>query len=307
MFISNFSTPPHYPLTAFHITQFPSEPSTYKQASTNPIWMEAMTSECNALISNHTKTLCPRHVHHNVVRNKWVFKIKQKPDGSVDRFEARLVAKGFDRKTGIDYHETFSLVVKPTTIRILLALAIKFHWQLKQLDMSNAFLHRVLDDEVYMTQSQGFVDVSYPNYVCRLSNSLYGLKHALKVWFTRLSHALLDIGFIRSQVDYSLFIYHTGSVHIFLLIYVNDVIVIGNHSSKIDKLIAKLKIDFDAKDLGPLNYFLGIQAVRDSLGLHLRQSKFIIDLLCNAPKRLGLGSSIFLHKAAKIYKVCQIT
>ena len=134
-----------------------------------------MLLEYNALISNHTWTLCPMPPHHNVVRNKWVFKVKQKPDGNVNRFKACLVAKGFDQLSGVDYYETFCLVIKPSTIRLILALAVHFDWTIKQLDVSNAFLHGVLDEKVYMEQPQGFIDPSYPNHVYKLNKSLYGL------------------------------------------------------------------------------------------------------------------------------------
>jgi len=111
-----------------------------------------MSLEYDALVSNQTWTLCPRPPHHNVVRSKWVFKLKQKPDGSVDRYKARLFAKWFDQLSGIDYYETFSLVVKFATIRLILALGVQFDWQIKQLDISNDFLHGVLNEEVYMEQ-----------------------------------------------------------------------------------------------------------------------------------------------------------
>jgi hypothetical protein len=117
-----------------HITKHPSltspaifippTPSTFKQAATKPGWMNAMAIEYNALLSNQTWSLCPRPLHHNVVRNKWVYKIKQKADGSVDRFKARLVAKRFDQQSGADYYDTFSPVIKPATIRLVLALAV---------------------------------------------------------------------------------------------------------------------------------------------------------------------------------------
>jgi hypothetical protein len=241
--------------------------------------MDAMTIEHNALLSNKTWSLCPRPPNHNVVRNKWVFKIKQKPDGSVNRYKARLVAKGFDQLNGVDYYETFSPVIKPATIHLVLALAVQFDWDIKQLDVSNAFLHGVLDEEVYMEQPQGFIHPSFPHHVCKLHKSLYGLKQAPRAWFTRLSHALLDIGFSGSQLDPSLFTYHTAQAHIFLLVYVDDIILTGNHPHTIQGIISKLQLDFALKDLGSLSYFLGIQATRDSAGLHLRQSKYILDLL----------------------------
>jgi hypothetical protein len=208
-----------------------------------------------------------------------VFKIKQKPDRGVNRFKAQLVAKGFDKKCGIDYHETFSPIIKLATIRLLPALAVHFDWELRQLEVSNAFLHGLLNEEVYMEQPPGFVDPMYPEFVCQLHKSLYGLKQAPRARFTRLSHALLDLGFFASQVDYSLFTYHRGSTHIFLLVYVDDIIITGNHHATINLLIGKLQLDFAMKDLGPLSYFLGIQVLCNSNGLHLRQSKYVIHLL----------------------------
>jgi len=135
-----------------------------------------MTIEFQALLSNYTWSLCPRPLHHNVVRNKWVFKIKQNPDGSIERYKTRLVAKGFNQLFGIDYHDTFSPIIKPDTIRLLLALAIQFDWHIKQLDVFNTFLHGLLDEVVYMEQPQGFVDPKFPDHVCRLHKALYGLK-----------------------------------------------------------------------------------------------------------------------------------
>jgi hypothetical protein len=250
-----------HPLQVLHTIHLPPEPSTFKQAASKPEWIHAMNLEYQALISNQTWSLCPRPSNHNVIRNKWVFKVKQKADGSVDRYKARLVAKGFDQLGGIDYYETFSPVIKPTTIRLVLALAVQFDWPIHQLDVSNAFLHGVLDEEVYMEQPQGFVHSSYPDYVCRLHKSIYGLKQAPRAWFTRLSQALLDIGFTGSQLDPSLFTYHTTHVHICLLVYVDDIILTGNHKDTISCILSKLKSEFALKDLGALNYFLGIQAI----------------------------------------------
>jgi hypothetical protein len=135
-----------------------------------------MQEEIDALHAQATWDLVPLLHAKNLVGCKWVYRIKKNTDGSIARHKARLVAKGFSQKEGIDYNETFSPVVKPTIIRLVLALAAQFHWPLRQLDVKNAFLHSVLQEEVYMTQPQGLTSKIYPDFVCRLRESLYGLK-----------------------------------------------------------------------------------------------------------------------------------
>jgi hypothetical protein len=195
-----------HPPTAFLTTLSLPEPTCFSKAIIDPRWKTAMTQEFEALISNGTWTLCPRPLRHNVIRNKWVYKIKQHPDGTIDRFKARLVAKGFEQQCGVDYMDTFSPVIKPSTIRIVLAMAVHFNWPIRQLDVSNAFLHGSLLEEVYMEQPHGFVDMEHPDFVCKLHKSIYGLKEAPRAWFNCLSNSLLDLGFTASLVDSSLFI-----------------------------------------------------------------------------------------------------
>ena len=269
----------HYPLQALSSTVTPLAPTSYRQAALLPDWCVAMREEYDALLANETWKLCPRPVDHNVVGNKWVYKVKQTSTGEVDRFKARLVALGFAQEEGIDFTETFSPVIKPSTVRVLLTLSVQFDWEIRQLDVSNAFLHGILLEDVYMEQPKGFVNSDFPDYVCKLNKSLYGLKQAPRAWFMRLSQTLLEFGFLSSPVDASLFVYHKGHIHLFILIYVDDILVTGTDPSLIQSLIQKLQTEFKMKDLGPLGYFLGIQASRDSSGLHLRQSKYIGDLL----------------------------
>ena len=121
-----------------------------------------------------------------------MYKIKRNANGSVARYKARLVTKGFTQEYGLDYYETFSSVVKAQTIRVVLALAMHYHWQVKQLDLSNAFLHGTLDQKVYMQQPQGFVDSTCPEYICKLTKSLYGLKQAPRAWYQLLHTFLLQ-------------------------------------------------------------------------------------------------------------------
>jgi hypothetical protein len=172
-----------------------------------------------------------------------------------------LLPKDLIKKCGINYHETFSPVIKPATIQILLTLAIQFNWELRQLDVSNAFLHGILEEEVYMEQPPEFIEPSCPDFVCRLHKSIYGLKQAPRAWFTRLTHALLNLGFPASQVDYSLFTYHQANINIFILIFVDDIIITGNHHATINALITTMLLDFAMKDRSALSYFLGIQVL----------------------------------------------
>ena len=162
---------------------------------------------------------------------------------------------------------------------MVLTLAVSFNWDIWQLDVSNAFLYGILDEEVYMAQPKGFEDPMNPQFVCKLYKSICGLKQAPRAWFNRLSIALLSIGFVSSQVDPSLFTYHRDSTHAFLLVYIDDILVTSNVWSFIDELISNLQLDFPMKDLRQLSYFLGIEATHDSFGLHLRQTRYIIDLL----------------------------
>jgi hypothetical protein len=128
-----------------------------------------------------TSVLCPRPKNQHVIHNKWVYKIKRKVNSSVEIFKARLVAKGFKQKAGIDYTDSLSPVIKLASIRLLLALAVNFDWPIRQLDISNAFLHGTLTEEVYMEQPQGFVNKTHADFVCKLYKATYGLKQAPRV------------------------------------------------------------------------------------------------------------------------------
>ena len=129
-------------------------------------------------MKNKTWHLVPPRKGNNVIDCKWVYKIKRKYDGSIDRYKARLVAKWIKQRFGIDYEDTFSPVVKEATIRLVLSIAISRGWSLRQLDVENAFLHGVLEEEVFMRQLPGYENQSTPHYVFKLDKALYGLKQS---------------------------------------------------------------------------------------------------------------------------------
>lgn len=260
------------------------EPQSLEEAVNNKHWKEAMDAEYMALIENKTWHLVPPQKGRNVIDCKWVYKVKRKADGSLDRYKARLVAKGFKQRYGIDYEDTFSPVVKAATIRIVLSLAVSRGWSLRQLDVKNAFLHGVLEEEVYMKQPPGYEKKSMPNYVCKLDKALYGLKQAPRAWYSRLSTKLSELGFVPSKADTSLFFYKKGQVSIFLLIYVDDIIVASSVPDATSTLLQELSKDFALKDLGDLHYFLGIEVHKVKDGLMLSQEKYASDLL----RRVGM-------------------
>nr|GEV58471.1 putative reverse transcriptase, RNA-dependent DNA polymerase, Gag-polypeptide of LTR copia-type [Tanacetum cinerariifolium] len=220
-----------------------------------------------------------------------VYKTKFKSNGEVERYKARLIAKGCTQREGADYHETFAPVAKLVTVRTLLAVATKKGWIIHQLDVNNAFLHGDLDEEVYMKIPKRFAKEGETR-VCRLRKSLYGLKQASRNWYKKLTSFLLSLNFEQSKADYSLFTYQKAGVYVVILIYVDDVIIVWDNSEKIQQIKQQLDDEFSIKNLGPLKYFLGIEVAKTSDGLVLSQRKYILDILKDSGM-LGCRPSAF--------------
>lgn len=248
-----------------------TEPKTIKEALKHPQWLAAMNAEYEALMKNHTWDLVPLPHGRRAIGCKWVFRLKEKPDGTIDRYKARLVAKGFHQQPGFDFHETFSPVIKPITVRTVLTIALSFGWSIRQLDVNNAFLNGHLHEEVFMTQPPGY-HKGDDTLVCRLKKSLYGLKQAPRAWFAKLTSTLMSLGFVCSKSDNSLFVRKTATSMTYLLAYVDDIILTGSNTHELHTLISLLNAKFALKDLGDLHFFLGIHVTRPAPGqLHLCQ------------------------------------
>jgi hypothetical protein len=254
------------------------EPQFFHQAVKHQHWREAMAAEIQALEQNRTWLLTDLPHGKKAISCKWVYKVKFKADGTVERHKARLVAKGYTQCEGLDYYDTFSPVAKLTTIRCLLALAASQNWYLHQLDVNNAFLHSDLHEEVYMSLPPRFASKG-EHRVCKLLKSLYGLKQASRQWFANFSSTLLSHGFIQSRADYSLFTRLQGSIFVAILVYVDDIIIATNDSTSISPLTYFLDTQFKLKDLGPLKFFLGLEIARNSKGISICQKKYALDIL----------------------------
>lgn len=185
---------------------------------------------------------------------------------------------GYTQQKGIDYFDTFSLVAKLTIVHCLLALATICKWELHQLDVNNAFLHRELDEEVFMKLPPGFSHAD-DKRIYQLTKFLYGLKQASQQWFQKFSTTLLTYGFKQSTSDYSLFIKYDNSVFIALLVYVDGIVIASNCSTFVAALKSWLDSYVKLKDLGPLKFFLGLVVARSSKGISLCQRKYSMEAI----------------------------
>ena len=254
-------------------------PSSVRTALLDPHWRRAMEEEYAALVANQTWDLVPRPPGTNVVTGKWIWTHKRRADGTLERYKARWVLRGFTQRPGVDYDETFSPVVKPATVRTVLSLALARSWPVHQLDVKNAFLHGALTETVYCCQPVGFVDSSRPDMVCRLNRSLYGLKQAPRAWHSRLATFLVTLGFVEAKSDTSLFVHHHGAETAYLLLYVDDIVLTASSQSLLRRLVDALQREFPVKDLGVLHHFLGVTAEPRPSGLLLHQRQYTLDIL----------------------------
>lgn len=213
-------------------------PWNINEAKSSPEWNQALNSEIDSLKRNTTWTLVPRTPKLNVLNCKWVYRLKHDENGNVTCYKARLVANEMRQIHNINVQDTYASVIKPSTIRIVLSLAVSKGWDLRQLDVSNAFLHNVLEEDVFMNQPPSFLNKNFPTHVFHLQKSLYGLKQSPRAWFKRLHDFLLKIGFREGLYDSSLFIHDSNDTQIYLLVYVDNIVVTASSSSSIGQIIS---------------------------------------------------------------------
>jgi Reverse transcriptase (RNA-dependent DNA polymerase) len=159
---------------------FDLDRTSYTQASKSEHWRVTMTQELDALARNKTWSLVPVSEASNIMGCKWVFKIKHRSYDTIERFKARLVVKGYTQEEGLDYTDTFSPVIKPTIIKLILSLVVTSNLNIRQLDVNSVFLHGKLQETIYMKQPSSFQDTQFPTHVCKMHKSIYGLKQSTR-------------------------------------------------------------------------------------------------------------------------------
>ncbi|XXG55025.1 hypothetical protein AAC387_Pa03g2762 [Persea americana] len=220
---------------------------------------------------------------------KWIFKTKRDSNGNVERYKARLVAKGFTQKEGIDFKETFSPVSSKDSFRTIMALVAHFDLELRQMDVKTTFLNGDIDKTIYMVQAENFESGDPKNMVCKLIKFIYGLKQASRQWYYKFHQVIISFGFEINAVDNCVYHKFSGSKHIFLILYVDDILLVTNDIGMLHETKRFLSKKFEMKDLGDASFVLGILIQRDrSRGiLELSQRSYIDKVL----KRFGMQDS----------------
>lgn len=244
------------------------EPSTVSEALSgvrSNEWQKAIKKELNAFDINNAWELVDKPSNKNIVQNKWVFKVKRNQNGDIVTYEARLVAKGFTQRYGIDYTETFSPVIRFSNLRLLLAITAELDLEADHLDVETAFLNGEIDQEIYMCQPEGFVEPGLENKVCLLKKAIYGLKQSSRLWYEKAREVLVKLNFVQSKIEPCIFFKNSTNSVVFVALYVDDFFIFYNDFNSVQRLKAELCKQFHTKDLGPIFILFGYESGKGSL------------------------------------------
>lgn len=240
-----------------------------------------MKSEYDTLKGNDTWSLVSRPSNKKIIKNKWVYRIKRDQDGNIDKFKARLVARGDQQIQGQDYDETFAPVARFEMLRALLAVSVENEMFLHHMDVVSAYTQAELSDEIYMEQPTLFVRKGQEEKVCKLHKLLYGLKQAGREWYSKLNEFMLSISFIKSEINPCVYVSNSNGNEIIVIVYVDDLLITSADFKRLKAVKDLLKKKFTMNDLGPVSNILGICVERqgETGKIKLNQSLYIEDLL----------------------------
>ena len=243
------------------------EPMTIEEAKMQPDWLkweEAINAELKSLDDANTWNMVERPKNTNIVSCKWVFKIKKNTAGEIDKYKACLVACGFTQQYGINYHETYALVARLTSLRLILAITACHDWDINVFDFHSAFLNSKLDDNevIYMELPPGF-NKQGRNIVARLCIAIYSSKQGALKWYQRLYTTLQDLGFTRMEADWDVFVVIVAKHILILALHVDDCTITGSSLSLVKAFKDEIGTHFRITDLGPISWLLGMKVIRD--------------------------------------------
>ena len=243
-------------------------------------WREAMDKEYNSLMKNNVWEIVPLPKGRKVMKSGWVYAIKFDANGKMERFKARFICKGYSQIYGVDYVEVFAPVVTFTSARFVLVWAAAHGYVIEQMDVDTAFLYGVMDTECYIAQPEGY-ETKGSKHVCKLLKSLYGTKQGARQWYEYLHEYLISCGFNRSPDDHCVYHKKEGNKITIILIYVDDIIIIGNNQETINEVKNTFKSKFSMKEMGPLRYFVGMEINynRELRTLEIHQQGYIDKIL----------------------------
>lgn len=273
--------PERYGISNMCVEDFTSEQISLQDALTGPNrehWCSAMQEELKSLSDNDTWVIVDRPSEGTVVKSKWVFKEKCDSSGNV-RYRARLVARGFSQIKGMDYNETFSPVVRYSTLRLLFALSVQLDLKMNHLDVPTAFLNGDIDECVFMEIPVNSNFKNCENKVLRLKRAIYGLKQSARAWYIKVESSLLKIGFKKSKYEPCLFMKCHNNVKVYVAVFVDDFFVFYNCDNTYKGLRSVLESDFKIKDLGQIKNCLGMNVNVQKNCVTLYQEKFIDNIL----------------------------
>lgn len=257
------------------------EPATFKQAMSShesAEWLKAANEEYQSILENKTWELVDLPAGRKALTGKWVFRKKLNLDGSMAQVKARYVVHGYKQIEGIDFTETFSPVVRSTSVRTLLALAAEKNLMLHHMDVKTAFLNGYLEEEIYIRQPEGFEDPKNPDKVCLLKRPLYGLKQSAREWNNQIHIYiyLVKSGFVQSTADPNVYILYMAQDFAILALYVDDSLILATVDKTLQKVKDILTSEFKMSDLGRLSFFLGIQVQTNPNGsIFIHQAHYI--------------------------------
>jgi hypothetical protein len=266
-------------------------PNTRKQALKNLMWPEfarAEKQEIGNFDHHEVWELMQRPKGVNVIGVKWVYDVKVNADGEVERYKARLVARGFGQKEGIDFNETFAPTMHIKTARTLFAIAAREGIEVRTYDVSTAFLHAPLSEDVYVRQPEGFVVKGKEDYVYKLRKAMYGLKNAPRAYSQFFMKILKKMGFVQSKKDDCLWSLMKGDVFVHYLFHVDDILVVANNECVRDACFIALEKNLNIRDEGPISgrKFLGMRVMRLGDGSYTLDQKQYIESMA---KHFGVG------------------